>query len=92
MNKKLNALLFMLVGTLVNIILMLGFFIFFLYLSSLVLTPDTPGSIKMTVFFIIMVASVGLAFVVYSRLIKFLNRKWNLEANMQGLFSKSRKG
>ncbi len=91
MNKKLNTAIFMIAGTILNIVLMLGLFIFFLYLGNLILTPDTANGLKMTVFFLIMVLSVGLSFFIYSRLIRFLSRKWNLEEHLHPIFSRGRK-
>lgn len=88
MNKKVNTLLFMLAGTVVNIVLMLGLFILFLFLGNLVLTPETDSSIKLLVFLMIIGLSVVGSFLIYSRIVKFVTTRWNLEQIMHPIFSR----
>jgi len=90
MNKKLNTILFMLGGTVLNVLLMLGLFLLFLYLGNLVLTPETDSNVKMLVFLLIIGFSVVGSFFLYSRIIKFISKKWNLEEYMHPLFSRKR--
>ncbi|MDA3957148.1 leader peptide processing enzyme [Oceanispirochaeta sp.] len=90
MNKKLNTVLFMLGGTIVNIILMLGLFLLFLYLGNLVLTPETDSNMKMLIFLLIIGISVVGSFFLYSKIVKMINKKWNLENYMHPLFSRKR--
>lgn len=87
MNKKLNTVLFMLGGTVVNIVLMLGLFILFLFLGNKVLTPETSANIKMLIFLLIMGFSVVGSFFIYSKIVKFVTKKWNLEEYMHPIFS-----
>lgn len=92
MNKKLNTVLFMLGGTVLNIVLMLGLFVLFLFLGNKVLTPETSANLKMLVFLLIMGFSVVGSFFIYSKIIKFITKKWNLEEYMHPLFpSKKRR-
>lgn len=90
MNKKLNTVLFMLGGTIVNIFLMLGLFLLFLYLGNLVLTPETDSNLKMLIFLLIIGCSVVGSFFLYSRIVKMINKKWNLENYMHPLFTRKR--
>jgi len=90
MNKKLNTILFMLGGTVLNIVLMLGLFLLFLYLGNMVLTPETDSNIKMLVFLLIIGFSVVGSFFLYSRIVKYISKKWNLEEYMHPLFSRKR--
>jgi len=88
MNKKLNTILFMLGGTVLNVLLMLGLFLLFLYLGNMVLTPETDSNIKMLVFLLIIGFSVVGSFFLYSRIVKYISKKWNLEEYMHPLFSR----
>ncbi|QEN09233.1 leader peptide processing enzyme [Oceanispirochaeta crateris] len=90
MNKKLNTVLFMLAGTILNIFLMLGLFLLFLYLGNLVLTPETDSSLKMLVFLLIIGFSVVGSFFLYSRIVKIINKRWNLENYMHPFFTRKR--
>ena len=77
----------MLGGTVVNIVLMLGLFILFLFLGNKVLTPETSANIKMLIFLLIMGFSVVGSFFIYSKIVKFVTKKWNLEEYMHPIFS-----
>lgn len=77
----------MLGGTVLNIVLLLGLFILFLFLGNKVLTPETSSNIKMLVFLLIIGFSVVGSFFLYSRIIKLITKKWNLEEYMHPLFS-----
>ncbi|MDC7232291.1 MAG: leader peptide processing enzyme [Spirochaetales bacterium] len=91
MNKKLNTVLFMIGGTILNILLMLALFVLFLFLGNKVLTPETASNIKMLVFLLIIGFSVVGSFFLYSRIVKFITKKWNLEEYMHPLFSGKRR-
>jgi len=88
MNKKLNTILFMLAGTVLNIFLMLVLFLLFLFLGNMILTPETDSNIKMLIFLLIIGFSVVGSFFLYSRIVKYISKKWNLEEYMHPLFSK----
>jgi predicted MFS family arabinose efflux permease len=80
----------MLAGTILNIFLMLGLFLLFLYLGNLVLTPETDSSLKMLVFLLIIGFSVVGSFFLYSRIVKIINKRWNLENYMHPFFTRKR--
>ena len=90
MNKKVNTILFMLAGTVLNIVVMLALFLILLFAANLVLTPETDSTIKMVVFLLVITLSVLGSFFIYSRLVKWINGKWDLDRYMHPLFGKKR--
>ena len=90
MNKKVNTILFMLAGTVLNIVVMLVLFLILLFAANLILTPETDSTIKMVVFLLVITLSVLGSFFLYSRLVKWINGKWDLDQYMHPLFGKKR--
>jgi len=90
MNKKLNTVLFMLAGTVLNIVVMLALFLLLLFGANLILTPESDATLKMLVFLVVVVVSVVGTFFIYSRIVKWINNKWNLEQYMHPLFGRKR--
>jgi membrane protein YdbS with pleckstrin-like domain len=90
MNKKLNTLFFLLAGTVVNIVVMLLLLVGFLYLIGFLFTPETNGSVVTAVTLTAVMLSVVGSYFVYSKLVKFVNNKWNLEQWIEPLFRKKR--
>lgn len=91
MNKKLNTFLFLIVGTIVNIVVMLLLLILFLYVIGFVFTPKTNGNVITAVTLTAVMLSVLGSFVIYSQLVKFANKKWNLEKWIEPLFRRKRR-
>jgi len=90
MNKKLNTLLFLIVGTIVNIIVMLLLLVGFLYLIGNIFTPETSDAVITSVTLTAVMLSVVGSYFIYSKLVKFVNKKWNLEQWIEPLFRKKR--
>lgn len=88
MNKKLNTVLFMLAGTVLNIFMMLASFLILLFLANFILTPETGATMKMVVFFLVIALSVIGSFLLYSRIVKWINEKYSLDQYMHPLFGK----
>lgn len=88
MNKKLNTVLFMLAGTVLNIFMMLASFLILLFLANLVLTPETNDSFRMVVFLLVVSLSIIGSFILYSKIVKLINEKYNLDQYMHPLFGK----
>ena len=88
MNKKLNTVLFMLAGTVLNIVMMLFSFLVLLFLANLVLTPESNPTLKMVVFLLVVTLSVIGTFFLYSKMIRWINNKWSLDKYMLPLFGK----
>jgi uncharacterized membrane protein YqjE len=91
MNKKLNTFVFLLIGTVVNIVVMLLLLIGFLYLIGFIFSPETNATLVTAVTLTAVMLSVIGSYIIYSRLVKYLNNKFNLERWIEPLF-KSRKG
>lgn len=87
-SKKINTLLFMIIGTVVNLILLLFFIIFGFVLVS-VLADRVPalGDIVGILTVVVLVAALALSFLIYSRLVKWATKKFALEENLSPLFS-----
>lgn len=88
MNKKLNTVLFMLAGTVLNIFMMLASFLILLFLANLVLTPESNDTFRMVVFLLVVSLSIIGSFILYSKIVKRINEKYNLDQYMHPLFGK----
>lgn len=87
-SKKTNTFLFMLIGTVVNIVLLLFFIVFgFVLLSVLAArVPSIADSLGILSILVLVLALV-LSFLIYSRLLKWATKKYALEENLSPLFS-----
>ena len=90
MNKKLNTILFLLIGTVVNIVVMLILLISFLYIIGLIFTPESNSNLVTTVTLTAVMLSVVGSYFLYSRLVKIVNKKWDLEQWIEPLFRRKR--
>ena len=90
MNKKINTLLFLIAGTIVNIVVMLLLLVGFLFLIGKLFTPETNGSVVTGVTLTAVMLSVVGSYFIYSKLVKIVNKKWNLEQWIEPLFRKKR--
>ncbi len=94
MNKKANTLIYMLVATLVNLLLMAvlyiaAFIVYALFISYSGIDPDSPALILAAL--ICFIVPVVLAFIIYSKIAGWAIRKYNLEDKMESLFSSGRR-
>ncbi len=90
MNKKLNTFIFLIIGTIVNILVMLLLLVSFLYLIGFLFTPETNGSVITAVTLTAVMLSVVGSYLIYSRIVKIINKKWNLEQWIEPLFNKKK--
>ncbi|MDD3424219.1 MULTISPECIES: leader peptide processing enzyme [Sphaerochaeta] len=84
MSKKSNTLWFMLAATVLNILLMMILFIVCFILITRFVDPNSsliPMWLGLT-----FVVSIGGSFFVYSKIIKWMNKKFNLEQNLSPLW------
>ena len=86
MNKKTNTLLFVLGGTLFNILITVLSFISFLVIYSKFLYPHFPESSAAWALPIIFVASILVSFLVYRQAVKILIKKVNMEKYFDPIF------
>ena len=90
MNKKVNSLIFMLVATVVNIILLCLFFLVGLLVLNFIAGQWPDSSLIPALIMIVFVGAIVLSFFVYSRLVKWATKKFDLEEKMDPLFSSRR--
>ncbi len=89
MSKRTNTILFMLAATVVNILLMMIIFIIcFILLTRFV---DPESSLVPLYLGLTFLVSIGGSFFLYSRIIKALNAKFDLEGKLGPLFSTKRR-
>lgn len=89
MSKRTNTLLFMLGATVVNILLMMIIFmICFILLTRFV---DPESSLVPLYLGLTFLISIGGSFFLYSRIIKFLNAKFDLENKLGPIFPSKRR-
>ncbi|MCK9548548.1 MAG: leader peptide processing enzyme [Sphaerochaeta sp.] len=89
MSKRTNTLLFMLAATVANILLMMIIFIICFVLLTRFVDPESslvPLYLGLT-----FLVSIGGSFFLYSRIVKWLNVRFNLEEKLGPLFSKKRR-
>lgn len=90
MSKKTNTVLFMLVATLVNIIIMIILFIVgFVLIGQFVNPEDTTAASIWTM--VVFVVAIGGSFFIYNLLVKAINKKFQLDDKLAPLW-KSRRG
>ncbi|MGN0906992.1 MAG: leader peptide processing enzyme [Bullifex sp.] len=87
MNKKANSIIFMLIATVVNLILLMIFFILGFVILNFVVSamPDNAAVVQVGVI-LVFVVSIGLSFFVYSKLVNFVTKKFSLEEKLDPLF------
>lgn len=87
MSKKTNSLIFMLLATLLNLVLLIVFFILGFVILNLVISamPENVAVVQIGIV-LVFVFAIGLSFFVYSRIVSLLTKKFNLEEKLDPLF------
>ncbi|MDD7255501.1 leader peptide processing enzyme [Bullifex porci] len=87
MSKKTNSLIFMLLATILNLVLLIFFFIVGFVILNLVISsmPENVAVVQIGVV-LVFVFAIGLSFFVYSRIVSLLTKKFNLEEKLDPLF------
>ena len=89
MSKRTNTILFMLAATVVNILLMMIIFVIcFILLTRFV---DPESSLVPLYLGLTFLVSIGGSFFLYSKIIKLLNTKFDLESKLAPLFPSKRR-
>ena len=88
MSKKTNTLLFILGGTVFNIIITILCFFIFLAIYSRVLYPVLPESSAAWVLPIVFVASIAASFFVYRQAVKMVTKKIDMEKHFDPIFGR----
>ena len=87
MSKKTNSLIFMLLATLLNLVLLIVFFILGFVILNLVISamPENVAVVQIGVV-LVFVFAIGMSFFLYSRIVNLLTKKYNLEEKLDPLF------
>jgi len=86
MSKKTNTLLFIIGGTVFNIIITILCFILLLIFYGSVLLPRLPEASSSWIIPVIFVASIVISFLVYRLAIKIIMKKVNMEKYFDPIF------
>lgn len=84
MNKKLNTALFIVLATVVNIVLMVAIFLILLVIFSRFVKEESSFTVLYMMF--IFLCSIGGTFFIYTFLIKWATKKFNLEEKLHPIF------
>ncbi len=86
MNKKLNTALFIIGASILNIVLMMAFFLLALVILGAVLSEDTSASAAQFFMLLAFLVSIGGTYGVYSLLVKFFSKKVDMEKYFHPIF------
>ncbi len=89
MSKKSNSVVFMIIATLVNVLLLGFFLIAGVVLMTLIVNrfPDAGESLGPVLVIGIFAGAIFLSFFIYSRLVKWATAKFDLENKLDPLFT-----
>ena len=88
MSKKTNTLLFILGGTVFNILITVLFFIVFLAIYGRFLFPLLPESAAAWALPVVFVASIAASFFVYRQAVKMVTKKIDMEKHFDPIFGR----
>ena len=88
MSKKTNTLLFILGGTVFNVLITILCFIIFLAIYSRFLYPVLPESSATWALPVIFVASIAASFFVYRQAVKIITKKVDMEKYFDPIFGR----
>ena len=88
MNKNLKLALFLLGATLFNIVLMFAFIIVIFLIASRLMGDNPNPVVFQIILFVGFIASIVLTFLIYGKVMKWLQAKYNLEKHFPQLFKK----
>lgn len=86
MSKKTNSLVFMLVATLLNLVLLVIFFIIGMVLISLFANAYPDSSMIPVLMVVVFLAAIAGSFLIYSKIVKWANKKYSLEDKLDPIF------
>ena len=91
MNKKVNTLLFVLAGTVFNVLITVISFLLLFVLFINFLAPVLPENVAAFGFIIVFVASVALAFFAYRLVMKQVTKRVDIDKYFDPLFGPRRR-
>jgi polyferredoxin len=90
MNKNLKLGLFLLGATVFNIVLMFAFIIVIFLIASRLMGDSPNPVVFQIILFVGFIASIVLTFLIYGKVMKWLQAKYNLEQHFPQLFKKKK--
>ncbi|MCX7032156.1 MAG: hypothetical protein NTU62_18845 [Spirochaetes bacterium] len=90
MNKNLKLALFLLGATVFNIVLMFVFIIAIFLVASRLMGDNPNPVVFQVVLFVGFIASIVVTFLIYGKVMKWLQAKYNLEQHFPQLFKKKK--
>ena len=90
MNKNLKLGLFLLGATVFNIVLMFAFIIVIFLIASRLMGDSPNPVVFQVILFVGFIASIVLTFLIYGKVMKWLQAKYNLEQHFPQLFKKKK--
>ena len=90
MNKNLKLGLFLLGATVFNIVLMFAFIIAIFLIASRLMGDSPNPVVFQIILFVGFIASIVLTFLIYGKVMKWLQAKYNLEQHFPQLFKKKK--
>lgn len=90
MNKNLKLALFLIGATLFNIVLMFVFIIVIVIVAGRLMGDNPNAVVFQIVLFVGFIGSIVLTFLIYGKVMKWLQAKYNLEQHFPQLFRKKR--
>ena len=90
MNKKTNSVIFMVVATLVNVLLLVLYFALGIVLMVLFAQFFPESGLLPILMLLVFILAIALSFLTYSKLVKWAVAKFSLEEKMDPIFSSRR--
>ena len=90
MNKKVNTVLFVLGATVFNLLLMFVLIVLFLVLISVVFRGSLNPTVLSILMIFVFVGSIVASFFIYSRVVKWLSRKIDMDKYFMPLFRRKK--
>ena len=90
MNKKVNTVLFVLGATVFNLLIMFILIVVFLVLISVVFRDSLGPNLISVLMIVVFVGSIAASFFIYSRVVKWLDRKIDMDKYFIPLFRRKK--
>ncbi len=90
MNKKLNTFIFIIAGTIVNIVIMGLLLLGMIFIINPIFGSEMNPNLMSGIFMFSVLMAVVASFFIYVKLIKIINRKWNLEQWIEPILKRRR--
>jgi len=90
MNKRTNTVLFLIGATVFNLLVMFALIVLTLALIGAIFRDRLSANLMSILMVVIFVGSIAASFLIYSRLIKWLSRKVDMEKYFMPIFKRKR--